>query len=205
MGLLNPHLEDDAFAQVWTDRQTLGDTESKQPAERHLQACAECRARYATFTGWLESLRTDARAEADEVFTAERLAAQQAQITRRLEMLEHPARVIAFPRFAQPVSTHRPPRRRWVAASAAAGLFVGVALGQVFEFGVSMPSRQPRTEQVMALGVPPADSTVPVSISPISDEAFLYDMEFLPSQIRVPESLQYLNAITPSARDYDPR
>jgi hypothetical protein len=27
----------------------------------------------------------------------------------------------------------------------------------------------------------------------------------LPSPARVPESLQYLNAITPSARDYDPR
>jgi len=33
----------------------------------------------------------------------------------------------------------------------------------------------------------------------------LYEPEVTSSQARVPDSLQYLNAITPGARDYDPR
>ena len=49
--------------------------------------------------------RDDALAEADDVFPAERLAAQQAQILRRLEALERPARVIAFPKLPQPAVT----------------------------------------------------------------------------------------------------
>ena len=40
--------------------------------------------------------------------------------------------------------------------------------------------------------------------SQLGDESFLSDPE-LSSQARVPESLRYLNEITPSARDYDPR
>ena len=57
----------------------------------------------------------------------------------------------------------------------------------------------------MARAVPPAEPTR--SIQPISvdnDEAFI-EPETTSSQVRVPESLQYLNAITPGARDLDPR
>ena len=87
------------------------------PDAVHLETCAACRARYDAFTDWLADARVDAIAAADEVFPAERLAAQQSQILRRLEALERPARVIAFPKYAQPVTTHpqRPPaldRRR---------------------------------------------------------------------------------------------
>ena len=207
MGLLNPHLDDDAFAQVWTDRLTPGDADASRAAEQHLHACAECRARYSSFAGWLETLRADALADADDAFGAERLGAQHAQIMRRLEVLEHPARVIAFPRFAQPISAHHTPRRRWVAVAAAAGLVVGVGLGQMLEFGVSGPVRQPQNERIVARTEPVAESTRTGAqpISQVSDEAFFYDQEMAPSQVRVPESLQYLNAITPSARDYEPR
>ena len=203
MGLLNPHLDDDALAQVWTGRST-GDPGATRPADRHLQACGECRIRYAALTEWLDSVRSDARSEADEIFTAERLHTQQAQILRRLEGLEHPGRVIAFPRFAQPISTQQMPRRRWVAAAAAAGLVVGVGLGQVFQFGPSQPGRQPEQSTIVARGgQPPASVIQPISQP--GDEAFLDPGELTPSQARVPESLQYLNAITPLSRDFDPR
>ncbi len=68
--------------------------------------------------------------EAEEAFPAERLAAQQAQVMRRLEALERPARVIAFPRFARPVTSTQGHAQRWVAAAAAAGLVIGLAAGQ---------------------------------------------------------------------------
>ena len=204
MGLLNPHLDDDAFAQVWTDR-TLGDLESSRQAEKHLDGCAECRVRFASFTQWLQAMSEDARAEADHVFGPDRLTAQQAQILRRLESLEHPARVIAFPRFAQPIAAPRMPRRRWVAVAAAAGLVVGVGLGRVMEFGASSVG-QP-DPQIVASVEPLADATR-VAAQPVSlpgDEVFLYNDPAATTFARVPESLQYLNAITPTSRDFDPR
>ena len=76
-----------------------------QPSHPHLQACAACRSRFAAFATWLDGCAHDAAAEADEPFPPERLAAQQAQIFRRLEAAERPARVIAFPKFAQPLAS----------------------------------------------------------------------------------------------------
>ena len=206
MGLLNPHLDDDDCADVWSARQALGTAESDRPAESHLRTCTDCRARYSAFTNWLDSMRTEAHSEADEFFTRERLATQQTQIFRRLESLEHPARIIAFPRFARPVSVQPGGRRHWIAAAAAVGLITGVGLGQLFES--SRHSQQPnavaQTRTVAPLTEP---ATRPVQTVPASndDETFLYEPEVTSSQARVPDSLQYLNAITPGARDYDPR
>ena len=208
MGLLDPHLDDAAFAEVWADRLASGN-ESDRHTESHLRACAQCRTRYSAFCGWLEGLRNDAFAEADEAFSAERLACQQAHILRRLEALEHPARVIAFPRFARPIGRQSGGPQRWVAAAAAAGLVVGVGLGQLFDIGGAGTVRQPdgfSQPQQLARGQMAAErrpvGVVP-AVSSASDEALLYDQEMAPSQVRVPESLQYLNAITPGARDIE--
>jgi len=211
VGLLNRHLDDAALADVWTERLTSGSSESGRPAEAHLRSCTECRARYAAFSAWLETIRLDAHAEANEVLSGERLSAQQAQIFRRLEALEHPARVIAFPRFARPIAVQPSRRRSWIAAAAAAGLVVGIGLGQLLEFGGRTAARSSNT--FIAQPAQIARGTIPVGeavqmgvqsvISQVSDESYLYEQELVPSQARVPESLQYLNAITPSARDYD--
>jgi hypothetical protein len=208
--LLNPHLDDAAFADVWAERLTVGEgAESSRSAEDHLRICAECRGRYAAFSAWLESTRADAFAEADEVFSAERLTNQQAQIFRRLEALEHPARVIAFPRFARPISAQPTGRRRLIAAAAAAGLVAGVGLGQLLEFRRSVGREVvPTPEQTTARGNTSIRENVRLTLQPVSqasDEIFLYEPESTSSQARVPESLQYLNQITPGARDYDPK
>jgi hypothetical protein len=206
MGLLNPHLDDDDCADVWSARQALGTAESDRPAESHLRTCSDCRVRYTAFTAWLEGMRTEAHAEADEFFTRERLATQETQIFRRLESLEHPARIIAFPRFTRPVSVQPGGRRRWIAAAAAVGLITGVGLGQLLEIS---RHRQPETMAQTRVASPLTDPS-PRAIQPVStaandDETFLYEPEVTSSQARVPDSLQYLNAITPGARDYDPR
>jgi hypothetical protein len=208
VGILNRHLDETAFADLFAARLTLGSPESVRPAEAHLRACPECHTRYAEFAAWLEAIGVDARAEAEEVFSAERLANQQAQISRRLEALEHPAKVIAFPRFARPVSVQPHGRRRWIAAAAAAGLIAGVGLGQLLDFGAASRVRQSETAQrQIARSSAPESTRVaakPAS-SPDSDEILLNDVELTSTQVRVPESLQYLNAITPISRDYDPR
>ena len=202
MGLLNPHLDDDDCADVWSARLVLGAAESDRPAESHLRTCGECRVRYGAFASWLDSTRADAHAEADEVFTRDRLTTQQAQIFRRLESLEHPARIIAFPRFTRPVSVRPGGRRRWIAAAAMVGLITGVGLGRVLDFSRQGAPVDSFTQARTAAPLAEPARTQPVS--PVSDENFLIEPE-VTSQARVPDSLQYLNAITPSARDYDPR
>lgn len=209
MGLLNPHLDDDALAEVWAGRVT-GDGGGHR-SETHLLACAECQNRYAAFSGWLDGVRSDARAEADEAFTADRLAVQHSQINRRLEALEHPARVIAFPRFTRPIASRAGHRQRWVAGAAAAGLIAGIGLGQLFDLGGVRSTRAPEAVAVAQQVVrqSPAGERASMDIVPAAstanDEALVYGQEVVPSQVRVPESLQYLNAITPGARDGDVR
>jgi len=205
VGLLNPHLEDDDFADVWSARTAIDAPESDRPAESHLRKCAECQGRYTSFVSWLDGIRADARTETDEVFSRDHLAAQQLQIFRRLESLEHPARVIAFPKFARPVAIQTSGRRRWTAVAAAIGLITGIGLGQLLEFRTSGPAPDPVGQRMARATVPPVEATR--NIQPISidnDEAFI-EPEITSSQVGVPESLQYLNAITPGARDLDPR
>jgi hypothetical protein len=203
VGLLNPHLEDDDFADVWSARTAVGVPESDRPAEGHLRKCAECQARYTSFVGWLDGVRVDALAETEEVFSRDHLAAQQTHIFRRLESLEHPERVIAFPKFARPVAVQTSGRRRWTAVAAAVGLITGIGLGQLLEF---RPGTRPDpVGQRIARATPTEPAARPIQpIAVDNDEAFI-EPELTSSQVRVPESLQYLNAITPGARDLDPR
>jgi hypothetical protein len=206
VGLLNPHLDDAAFADLWADRLTIGaDAESGRRAEGHLRVCGDCRTRYAAYSAWLETVRADAYAETDDLFSPERFAGQQAQIFRRLEALEHPAKVIAFPKFARPISAEPSGRRRLIAVAAAAGLVAGVGLGQLLEFRRTVGTDA--TPQQIAAKVPTGRESAGrvQTVSQPSDETFLYEPESTSSQVRVPEALQYLNRITPGARDYDPK
>jgi len=97
----------------------------------HLATCEECRARYAEFERWITGLGDELRNEADEAFTGERLAVQQAQIARRLQTFDRPGRVIAFPKAARAVISGHSHVRRWVTVAAAAGLIAGIGLDQV--------------------------------------------------------------------------
>ncbi|HKB13537.1 MAG TPA: hypothetical protein VKD69_22880, partial [Vicinamibacterales bacterium] len=67
------------------------------PSAEHLADCGVCSGRYAELSAFMDGLRRDGDADADIVFTAERLRAQQQQIARRIEHVGHPARVISFP------------------------------------------------------------------------------------------------------------
>lgn len=193
--LTGPHLDDAALAELWTNAVADGTV----PAHPHLSACAECRVRFAAFENWMDGLREEASAEADEIFTTERLQAQQAHIFRRLEVADHPTRIIAFPRSATPA--HRPsPFRRWVAAAAAAGLVAGIGLGQMFDLDRLSPgtAAQPQTfvaESTRARGVNPA--VVPAAFN---EELALRELD----EVAVPryDALRAYDTFTPRAADF---
>lgn len=195
---LSAHLDDDALVAIWTDGSVIG----AQMSHPHFENCATCRGRFADLSTWLELARIDATAEADENFSPERLASQHALIFRRLEAAERPARVIAFPRFTQPLTSRTSNASRWIAAAAAAGLIVGVGVGQLMDLRHSLtvpPAAVAagRGDNPLApLGRDPRVQTV----SATRDEAFLSALDASLSRAAVPE-LRALDAFTPRAGD----
>ncbi len=186
-------------------------------AADHLAECSRCAARYRDLAAILDRVHSDGVAETDAVFTPERLAAQQHQIARRLDLLGHAARVITFPgRLAGDAA---PAARagaaavvssRWLAASAAAGLFVGAVVGSMYDSGVRTPQSAPAVAtaarpapQPPAATAPPASLARPVSVSS-DDEAFLSQIELALGGPRTRE-LQPFDAMTPRVQEISTR
>jgi len=197
--LTDGHLDDAALAAIWT-----GDLESAETsADPHLRRCAECRVRYAAFGSWMSDIRSEALSEADEAFPADRLVAQQAQILRRIEASERPARVIAFPNAVTGVTSRRSSVARWVAAGVAAGVIAGVGIGQMMDLRhLGAPQRFPPQVAVNPPR-PDANPSGPVVIPASAignEETQLADLEAM-STPRY-DTLRAYDEFTPHAADY---
>ena len=190
----NDHLDDERFAELWTN----ATAEGEPVVHPHLQQCAECRLRLASFTSWLEELRTEAIAEAEEAIPGDRLAGQRSQILRRIEAGERPARVIAFPK--QPVDARTTiPARRWMMGVAAACFIAGLGLGQMIDLGqryLAPAVEQPRLSSNPGI-VPAVAMTNPANAI---DEADLDELEAA-STPRY-EALRAYDNFTPRAADF---
>jgi len=127
----------------------------------HLDRCEICAARAVELGRWLDEARTLGLEAADNVFPPERLAAQQAQILRKLEQIDQPSRVIAFPsqtKLGQPELGGRRVAASWVGVAAAAGLMIGVVGGQL----TARLSNRPAPAPAPAIAqVVPADTDGP--------------------------------------------
>jgi hypothetical protein len=187
-----------------------GETIDPRVAE-HLTDCRSCAARYADLASFMDDLRDEGTTEADAIFTPERLRVQQQQIARRLEHVGRPARILSFPsRFVRRTMTsstsHAAPR--WVAAAAAAGLFVGVAVGASYEYGAhahgverllarqTNPAAQSRLAPVATRGTSPAQVA--------ADDAFLSDLEIALERPHTRELIAF-DALTPHVREVTSR
>jgi hypothetical protein len=174
------------------------------PVAEHLADCDECSARYGELSAFMDTLRRDGEAEADAVFTPERLRAQQQQIARRIEHVGRPARVISFPtrivRRTIGASTARM-APRWIAAAAAAGLFVGVAVGASYQWstrGHAAQSFLARDTSAGRLSPVGTRGSSPAEIA--ADSAFLSDLELALERPHTRE-LQAFDALTPHVRE----
>jgi len=193
---LSAHLDEAALVSLWTDASLAG----APLTHPHLERCAACRNRFAELASWLGTIRTDALSEADEHFSVERLATQSAQVFRRLETAERPARVIAFPTFSQPLTSRSSHASRWVAAGLAAGLIVGVGVGQMIDLRHSLTPRGSVNARLSTNAAPiRTASTVPLPKPGHGEEVFLSELDA--SISRAPEELRALDAFTPRAGD----
>ena len=193
---------------------TKGGEQLDPPVAEHLTDCDDCGARYAELAEFMDGLSAEAAAEADAVFSPERLRAQRLHIDRRIEHLGHAARVITFPARADgqhfgPSAAR--PVRRWVAAAAAAGLFIGVAAGLFFDRQTARGfSRHPTATARQTVLTSPAgllDSdrleTRVEFVRPDafeSDQAFLSEIELAGERPRILE-LTAVDALTPHVRE----
>ena len=194
-----PHLGDETFAELWTNATAEG-----QPiAHPHLNECAECRLRLASLVSWLDDLRVEASAEADEAFPADRLANQRSQILRRIEAGDRPARVIAFPK--QPVEAPSAiPARRWMMGVAAACFIAGLGLGQMIDLGGRLlrPVEQPRIVANLTGANPTGanPSGIVPAVASVNDEADLEALEAAATPRY--EALRAYDNFTPRAADF---
>ena len=207
-----PHLQDERlFDCYYAERR--GDA-ADPPSAEHLADCDACARRYAELGTFLTSITADADADVNAMFPPERLRAQQQEIAKRLELVGRAARVISFPgRFAVQKPLPSTTRRvtRWIAAAAAAGVFVGVAAGTVLNFGGRFDfSRSGRRSGASVAERQVINSTLPSRLSPGDvasatgtadiDDTFMLDLESALDRPHTSELIAF-DALTPHVRD----
>ena len=203
-----PHLQDDALYECYYAERRGEPIDP--PSAEHLSDCDACGRRYAEVGAFLHQLDAEADADVSTMFPPERLRQQQLDIAKRIEMVGRAARVITFPSRTHTVAgpKARPSATRWVAAAAAAGLFVGVAAGTAFNFipgfnAVSAPRRSVASRSVQPSSLPSHLSTPPVSQAAEvvdTDDRFLSDLESALDRPHTGE-LAVFDALTPHVRE----
>jgi hypothetical protein len=174
-------LIDTVFRQGHLSERALVEAITSGTRPLHLDRCDICAERAVQLARWMDEIAADGTDLADRAFTPERLAAQQQQILRRLEQLDHPARVISFPAASRAERQGLQGRRvavSWVGIAAAAGLLVGVAGGQI----TARLSTQPAAPPPAAVTVNVADTSAPAATEaagPINREVFTESYETL--------------------------
>jgi hypothetical protein len=177
----------------------LADLWPHGPSHPHVAGCGACRAEYDALAQVFLTAR-DASDEADEHFTPDRLAAQQAHILRRLENAERPARVLLFPPSSRPFPNARTSARRWIAAAAAAGLLTGIIAGRAFEFGNPWRTTPQTQTQTLASSRGRTPVLSSGAAATVNDERLLGEIEAALVDPSVDE-LRALDALTPRVRE----
>ena len=123
----HPHLSDDRLIEVCLQH-APGVAE-----QQHLASCDTCQQRRVNLARLLDDTATVAGAEADALFTDERLARQRAHILQRVDQESRHGQLISFPagHAASPMRLRARPASRWIAGAAAAGLFIGMLAGHL--------------------------------------------------------------------------
>lgn len=157
------HVSDDVLADAWYS--------GARPA--HLDNCDACAERALDMARWLEQTKQLGAETADAIFTPERLAAQQSQIMSRLEQLDRPSKLLAFPRTtisempAAMAEMPMPARQQhigaWIAVAAAC-LVLGVIGGRLSVWEPSVPVQSAQTRPATPAPAPTVAEQYPGEI-----------------------------------------
>lgn len=160
----------------------------------HLVGCDVCDQQRAA----LADLALAACDSVDQRFPASRLERQVATVMRRLDGSGEGGRVLRFPASAAACCRPANSSRRWPAVAAAAGLFLGLVIGQFVSLDRQVDRVGSRVTRRLALRAPVAESRDPERIPEILDdgEAFLVEVERALTSLRSPE-LRALDDLTP--------
>ena len=160
-----------------SDAQLTGACLRSAPAEadrQHLECCSLCEGRRADLARLLAEVTEVARADADAVFSPERLDRQQSRILGRIERTVPHGRVISFPtghgHTPEPLRGH--PERRWIAGAAAAGLVIGL-LGGHFTQNLPTVGTSSSSQASQPVAATPLQAGTPA----LSEEEFLSRLE----------------------------
>ena len=207
-------------------------TRTAMAAADHLQTCGPCESRVRMLTALLEAMPEVANAGFEDAFTPQRLEAQRARIGHRLAQLVgtvEPARVLAFPFYPQPPRQFSVRPGRWLAAAAAAGLLLGVTVGQLIHFhpvatrtataadtaddaarsAAAFDEPAATFDMTGTVALPPPDGGSQTQASPLtlvefaqlmSEEGFLSNLDLALTSYQVSE-LESIDALTPRVRD----
>ena len=191
------HLHDERLLDCYLAEQ--GGSPRDPLMAEHLADCDACGARYAELLRFMDGLREEADAETDALFSADWLRVQQQQIARRIEHVGRAARVISFPgRMVRRTMTGSTGATapRWIAAAAAAGLFIGLAVGASFQW--TSRGRQALGADAARLAPVATRGTGQADIA--SDDAFLSQLEVALERPHTRE-LQAFDTFTPHVRE----
>ena len=195
------HLQEDRLFECYLAEQ--GGEPIEPPAAEHLTDCPQCSARYGDLRRFMDGLRTEADAELDDIFSPERLRAQQQHIARRVEHLGHHARVISFPGHPPghpAASSGSHAAGRWIGAAAAAGLVIGIGAGSLYYS--QMPAGEPAAAVISHITAPleaPASAGAPPLANDVTEE-FFSELELALERPRTRE-LVALDELTPHVRE----
>ena len=166
--MAHPHLSDDRLIEVCLHH-APGVTE-----QQHLATCEACQPRRSSLARLLDDTADVAAAEADALFTDERLSRQRAHILQRVEQESRHGQLISFPHghATSPTLLRVRPASRWIAGAAAAGLFIGLLAGHLthdFTAGRVLPAQRGLAT--------PATATIQAVSTSMSEEEFLGRLE----------------------------
>ncbi len=172
----------------------------------HADDCPRCATELDDFRTTLDALRAEAACE--EAISPARLARQRARILRRIRaLIGPPARILRFPAIAKPPFSSPSTATRWLGAAAAAGLVVGIAIGQFVDnrspdvpaqaAALADTATSPSATQTSArlLPVDPVGTR-----GPLDDEQLMAKLEEAVTTPRV-ATLVALDELTPRLRD----
>lgn len=162
------HFSDDQLAEVCLRAAPSEDD------QRHLEHCKLCERRREALAHLLREVTDVATADADAVFTSERLDRQRDRILGRIEQAEPHGQLINFPSGHEhtPEPHRSRPERRWIAGAAAAGLVLGILGGHVAQ-NLPNGATSSLSQASQASAVAPLQAGSPA----LSEEEFLSRLE----------------------------